>query len=272
MSELQDVQTGFADLHGGRLYYEIAGEGPVLVLAHAGIADRRMWDDQFPVFAQHFRVLRFDFWGFGKSTVVPKRFFLHEDLYQLLTFLEIKQAHLMGCSLGGRVTLDVALAYPQLVNSLIVVGSGLGGYSFEGEVLTSFSEQIMAAREQGDYEREVELRLQLWVDGRSRTSDQVNPQVRDRARAMLMGRPGTQGEGLALEPAALGRLNEIEIPTLILVGDRDEANIGTIADLLANNIRGAQKVIIPDTAHLPNMEKPEHFNRLVLGFLRRGRA
>jgi len=87
-----------------------------------------------------------------------------------------------------------------------------------------------------------------------------------------MGRPGTQGEGLALEPAALGRLNEIEIPTLILVGDRDEANIGTIADLLANNIRGAQKVIIPDTAHLPNMEKPEHFNRLVLGFLRRGRA
>src|SRR5215216_6924328 len=148
MSELQGVQTGFADLHGGRLYYEIAGEGPFLVLAHAGIADHTMWDDQFPVFAQHFRVLRFDFWGFGKSTVIPKPFFLHDDLYRLLTFLEIKQAHLLGCSLGGRVALDVALAYPQMVKSLIAVGSGLGGYSFEGEVLTSFSEQIMAAREQ----------------------------------------------------------------------------------------------------------------------------
>jgi 2-hydroxy-6-oxonona-2,4-dienedioate hydrolase len=127
----------------------------------------------------------------------------------------------------------------------------------------------MAAREQGDYDREVELRLQLWVDGRSRTSDQVDPQVRARAREMLMRRPGLQGEGQSLEPAALGRLNEIEIPTLILVGDRDEANIATIADLLANNIRGAQKVIIPDTAHLPNMEKPEQFNRLVLEFLQR---
>jgi pimeloyl-ACP methyl ester carboxylesterase len=269
MSELQGVQTGFADLHGGRLYYEIVGEGPVLVLAHAGIADRRMWDDQFLVFAQHFRVLRFDFWGYGKSTVVPKPFFLHEDLYQLLSFLEIEHAHLLGCSLGGRVSIDMVLAYPQLASSLIVVGSGLGGYSFEGEVLMNFSEQIMAAREQGDYEREVELRLQLWVDGRSRTSDQVDPQVRARAREMLMRRPGLQGEGQSLEPAALGRLNEIEIPTLILVGDRDEANIATIADLLANNIRGAQKVIIPDTAHLPNMEKPEQFNRLVLEFLQR---
>jgi pimeloyl-ACP methyl ester carboxylesterase len=272
MSELQPVQTGFADIHGGRLYYEVAGEGPVLVLAHAGIADRRMWDDQFLAFAEYFRVIRFDFWGFGKSTVAQKPFFLHQDLYQLLTFLDIGQAHLMGCSLGGRVAIDLALAHPQMVSSLILVGSGLSGYSFEGEKLMSFAEQIMAARDRGDYDQEVELKLQLWVDGRSRTSDQVDPQVRARARAMLMTRPGTQGEGTPLEPVALGRLNEIEIPTLIIVGDQDEANIATIADLLTDNVRGAQKIIISDAAHLPNMEKPEHFNQIVLEFLRRARS
>src|SRR5512138_1268116 len=101
MVEQSAVQTGFADINGGKLYYEIAGNGPALVLAHAGITDRRMWDDQFLVFAQHYRVLRFDFWGFGKSTITNNPFLLHQDLYQLLQFLGIEQAHLMGCSLGG---------------------------------------------------------------------------------------------------------------------------------------------------------------------------
>ena len=75
MFEQNGVQTGFADINGGRLYYEVAGDGPVLVLAHAGIADRRMWDDQFLFFAQHFRVIRFDFWGFGKSSIAKNSFF-----------------------------------------------------------------------------------------------------------------------------------------------------------------------------------------------------
>ena len=268
MFEQNGVQTGFADINGGRLYYEVAGDGPVLVLAHAGIADRRMWDDQFLFFAQHFRVIRFDFWGFGKSSIAKNSFFLHRDLYQLLEFLGVEQAHLMGCSLGGRVIIDLALEYPKMVNSLIVVGSGLSGYQFAGEVLRRFVEQVLAARARDDYDREIELRLQLWVVGRSRTPDQVDPRVRERAREMFLGRPGTQGEGKQLEPAAIGRLNEIEAPTLIIVGDRDEANIATIADLLAANVRGAQKIIVPDTAHLPHMEKPEHFNHIVLEFLR----
>ena len=89
MLEQSGVKTGFADINGGKLYYEVAGGGPVLVLAHAGVADRRMWDDQFLVFAQNYRVIRFDFWGFGKSTIDKQTFFLHEDLRQLLKFLSV---------------------------------------------------------------------------------------------------------------------------------------------------------------------------------------
>jgi pimeloyl-ACP methyl ester carboxylesterase len=84
---------------------------------------------------------------------------------------------------------------------------------------------------------------------------------------MLLDHPGKQGEGEALEPPAIGRLSEIDVPTLIMFGDRDETNIATIADLLAANVRGAQKIVIPDAAHLLNMEKPEYFNRVVLEFL-----
>ena len=81
---------------------------------------------------------------------------------------------------------------------------------------------------------------------------------------MLMGRPGIQGEGQPLEPKAIGRLSEIDVATLIIIGDRDEENVTNIAELLASNIHGAQKVILPNTAHLPNMEKPEQFNQIVL--------
>jgi pimeloyl-ACP methyl ester carboxylesterase len=272
MPEHIGVQMGFADINGGRLYYEVAGNGPALVLAHAGIADLRMWDDQFLVFAQNYRVIRFDFWGFGKSTIAWDDFFLHEDLYQLLKFLGVEQAHLIGSSLGGRVIIDLALAYPKIVKSLVVVGSGLSGYQFKGKVFTRFIEQIIAAREQDDDQRVCELRIRFWVDGSSRTPDQVDPRVRERAREMLLSQPGRQGEGQPLEPAAIGRLNAIDAPTLIIIGDRDEANIAAIADLLAANIRGAQKIIIPDTAHLPNMEKPVHFNRVVLDSLRSNRV
>jgi len=271
MVEHNDVQTGFADINGGRLYYEVVGDGPALVLAHAGIADRRMWDDQFLVFAQHFRVVRCDFWGFGKSTTPKSTFFLHQDLYQLLKFLGIEQAHLMGVSLGGRVIIDLALEYPKMVNSLVVVGSGLSGYEFIGEVLQRFSEKMRAANERNDFDGALELVIQLWVDGRERTPDQVDPRVRARVREMLMGHTEWPIAERPLEPPATGRLAEIDVPTLIIVGDRDEANIVTIADLLAANIRGARIIIIPDTAHLPNMEKPEHFNRVVLEFLRSNR-
>lgn len=267
MQEHGDVQTGFADINRGKLYYEVAGNGPVLVLAHAGVADRRMWDDQFLVFAQHYRVLRFDFWGHGQSTIDNNTFFLHEDLRQLLKILSIERAHLLGCSLGGRVSIDLALAYPEMVNSLVVVGSGLSGYQFEGEALMHLVEQIIAARKQEDAEQEIELMLQYWIDGQARTPNQVNPQVRERARQMLRGRSRKLGEGQPLEPTAIGRLNEIKVPTLIIVGDRDDANIATIANLLAANINGAERVSIPNTAHLPNMEKPEQFNQIVLEFL-----
>ncbi len=267
MLENSDVQTGFADINGGKLYYELAGTGPVLALAHAGIADRRMWDDQFLVFAQHYRVLRFDFWGHGQSTIDHDTFLLHEDLRQLLKVLSIERAHLLGCSLGGRVSIDLALAYPEMVNSLVVVGSGLSGYQVEGKAIMHLAEQIIAARKQEDDEREIELFLQYWIDGQARSPNQVDPQVRERARQMLRGRSRNLGEGQPLEPAAIGRLHEIKAPTLIIVGDCDDANIVTIANLLASNINGAQQVSIPDTAHLSNMEKPEQFNQIVLEFL-----
>ena len=157
MLEQNEVQTGFADISGGRMYYEVAGDGPALVLLHAGIADQRMWDDQFLAFAQYYRVIRCDLWGYGKSTAPAQAYALYQDVYQLLQLLGVEQAHLLGCSGGGAVSIDLALAYPHLVKSLIVAGSGLGGYQFTGEAIQRSSEQMHTAWDQKDFAQLIEV-------------------------------------------------------------------------------------------------------------------
>jgi pimeloyl-ACP methyl ester carboxylesterase len=122
-----------------------------------------------------------------------------------------------------------------------------------------------------DIARSVEISLQIWTDGPNRTPQQVNPQVRERVRAMTT-RNFERGDDEEvqpqhMEPPAAGRLSEIYVPTLIIVGDQDVELILKIADKLEKEIAGAKKVLIPCTAHHLNMEKPEEFNRVVIDFL-----
>src|SRR5947209_9678446 len=138
MPESIQPDHGFAEVNGTKLYYEVAGAGHPLVLLHEGIADSRMYDDQFNAFAQHYRVVRFDIRGFGQSDLPTgdKPIALHEDLYGLLTFLGMKKTYLLGMSMGGAMALNFTLTHPDMVDGLILVAPGVGGYpmtSFEAE-------------------------------------------------------------------------------------------------------------------------------------------
>src|SRR2546423_12240146 len=95
------LQTGYAEVNGARLYYELAGTGEPLVLIHAGIADRRMWGDQFQTFAQHYQVIRYDTRGYGNSTLGAGDYTRTQHLYGLLQAIGIEQTILLGRSQGG---------------------------------------------------------------------------------------------------------------------------------------------------------------------------
>src|SRR5579885_3283194 len=168
--------SGFADVHGTQLYFEVAGTGQALVLLHEGIADHRMWDAQFAEFARQYRVVRYDARGFGHSPMPPEPFFRHEDLRGLLEALGIDHAILPGASMGGATALDAALTYPQMVDALVLAASGLGGCDFSDETKQKWAE-IDAAYERDGVAQAVELELQMWVDGPFRTPDQVDPAV-----------------------------------------------------------------------------------------------
>ena len=271
------TQTGFAELNDTTLYYEVAGEGRKghpLVLLHGGLVDSGLWDDQFSDFAQHYKVIRYDMRGYGKSGRLKtdtKPYSLRQDLYALLQFLGIEKTYLIGLSMGGGLAVDFTLDHPEMVDALITVGAGLSGFESEdtGNPLWAEADEAFKAY---DIPRAVEVTLRIWTDGPERSPDEVDAGVRERVRAMSthnFSRPDDQDapEPLELEPPAISRLSEIHVPTLIVVGDKDVRDILTIADILEKGIAGAQKVVIPGTAHHLNMEKPGEFNRVVLDFL-----
>lgn len=265
------TQTGFAEVNGAKLYYEVAGEGQSLVFTHAGVADSRMWDDQFAAFSKNYRTIRWDMRGFGKSEPVEGEFSLRDDLYGLLQFLKIDHAYLIGCSMGGGASMDVALQHPELVEALVMVGSAPSGLWLEIADMPIY-EEIEKASQQGDWERVVELETQIFFDGEGRTPQEVNPATR--AKFMEMNRLahqharrelGTHKPGM--KPSAAERLDELKIPVLVVYGNRDEEYILKAAPYTAEHIAGAKLVLMPDTAHLPNMERPAEFNQILADFL-----
>jgi pimeloyl-ACP methyl ester carboxylesterase len=267
MSAVKGLKTGIARLERADLSYEIAGEGPPLVLLHAGFVDRRMWDEQLPVFAPHYRVVRYDRRGFGNSEFTPGPFSHRRDLYQLLKFLGMERAHLLGCSAGGETIIDFALEHPDMAASLVLVSSSVSGYQFEGEMPQPLQE-LIAALQSKDIDRAAELAVRIWIDGPQRTPDQVDPRIRELGREMsLTNLPNLFVQEEPLEPPALGRLNQLTAPTLVLTGGLDDRSVGQMAELLATRIPGAQKAVISGAAHLPSMENPEAFNQLALEFL-----
>ncbi len=191
----------------------------------------------------------------------------------MLDQVGVDRAILVGCSLGGGTILDFALEHPDRVSGLVVVSAVPGGFQFEGEAPEPLL-QMYAAVEQGDLALASELQMRLWIDGPFRQPAQVDPLVRQRAAEMSGTALAKETWGLAsapppdpLDPPTMRRLGDIHTPALIVAGELDNPEILRAAEVMVGAIPGAQKVVLPGCAHLPNMEKPAEFNQVVLSFL-----
>jgi pimeloyl-ACP methyl ester carboxylesterase len=262
--------SSFADIDGARIYYEVAGEGHPLLLIHAGVADSRMWDDQWQPFARRYRTIRYDMPGFGQSRFPDGPYTAYNDPAGLLRWLGVERAHVVSVSWGGRTALDFTLAYPELVSALVLVCPSVSGEEPSDEV-RRFGAEEDALVERGDLIAAAELNVRMWVDGPRRAPEQVDQSVRDRVREMqhlAFTVPTPEGlEPIDLEPPAIGRLAEIRSSTLLIVGDHDVDQKLATVDRLAAEIPGARKAVFPGAAHMVSMEQPAEFNRVVLDFL-----
>lgn len=267
--------SGFTSVNGTRLYFEMSGTGKSVVFIHGGLVNCHLWDGQFPKFAQYFQTVRYDLRGFGQSEFPSVPYSHTEDLRALLQFLGIQQTAIIGLSLGGTIATNFTLAYPELVESLVLVGAGLDGYRVAQEKYLDVIQQFIEmdeAHEQGDLERELELTLRVWTDGPNRFPEQVNSQARALVRRMseenLRRQKPKAKEKSPEGPPAAERLGELRTRTLVVLGAEDVAPILEIGEVLAREIPGASKVLIPEVAHHLPLEKPEEFNRIVLSFLK----
>jgi 3-oxoadipate enol-lactonase len=254
---------------GVRLHHEVAGEGPPVVFLHAGICDSRMWDPQWDEFARDHRVVRCDMRGFGQTPLTAERFSHPGDVIELLDALSLGPATLVGASMGGGVALQIAVARPDLVSSLVLVDSGVRGHDWS-KAVTQAWEQEETAFESGDLDAAVEVTLRIWVDGPERSADDVDPKLRAKVGEMQrriyeLDVAGADEE--ALVPDIAERLGEIRIPALVVVGALDVPDMFEVAERLEREIPNTRRATIDGAAHLPSLERPGDFNPLALGFL-----
>jgi len=262
---------------GGRtaagLAFDERGSGSPLLLAHAAVADRRMWDPQMTALAAAHRVIRYDCRGFGESLPPQGSWSQHTDLLALLDELLISRAHVVGASMGAGIAVEAALARPATVDSLVLVAPGGALFGDSPAELRPVWAAEVDALDRGDIDGAVEVNLRAWVDGPDRTPDAVDPAVRGFVGTMqreAFELPEWDQEAAPeheLSPPAAARLTELACPILVVVGDADQPSIRAVAERIAADATQARLVIWPGVAHMLTLERPDEFASLVLDFV-----
>ena len=256
------------EVPGGKLYYEVDGSGPAVVLIHAGVAHLRMWDEQVAAWKDRFQLIRFDCRGFGRTVTEDVPYSNRDDIKRLLDHVGVERAAMVGASRGGQIAVDFTLEQPGRVSALVPVGSGLGGFEGADDGIDwDAMEELWKAKQ---WDELVEREVAIWTDGIGQPTTRVDPKIRRRMTEWGLEnyraeQPAEQAQPLS--PPAAGRLAEIQVPTLVTWGDIDAPSVQAASAKLATEIPSARRHVFPGVAHMVNLERPAEFNELVGGFL-----
>lgn len=262
--------------NGVEIYYQVAGEGYPLVMAHEFAGDITSWEPQVNYFSRRYRVITYCHRGYPPSEVPndPEAYSQDlqvEDLYRLLQYLGIEQAHIGGLSMGGTLTVGFAIAHPEMCRSLVIASAGAGSDSGDRERLVaswqSLSESMMTEG------------MEKFADGYARGAERLQFLRKDpvgwaKFHAGLAAH-SAQGSSLTFRGVQMkrktiyqleGELQNIRIPTLVMIGDEDGPCVDP-AIFMKRNIPGAGLAVFPQAGHTINLEEPDLYNRTVSDFL-----
>ncbi|HEX6510862.1 MAG TPA: alpha/beta hydrolase [Chloroflexota bacterium] len=259
--------------NGVSLYYEEAGNGFPVVLCHEFAGDHRSWAPQLRYFSRLYRCVTYSQRGYPPSDV-PERLedygqdFLVEDMRALMGELGIEQAHIVGFSMGGSVVLNFGIRYPQLCRSIVAAGAGSGSTNRE-----QFERDVAGVVELIQREG-IEGFARVYANGPSRQPfKRKDPQGWAEFETRLAEHSAT-GQASTIQRVQRDRptlyqietdLDGLDVPTLILVGDEDEACVEP-GVFLKHHIRGSGLAFFPQSGHTINLEEPGLFNTLVERF------
>ena len=231
------------------------GDGPALVLLHEGVGDSRMWDPVWADLTARFRAIRYDVRGYGRSPAATQEYTLLGDLQTVLEHFGIASAHFAGCSMGGLTALELALAQPERVRTLVLLCPGIGGYPYpEDPGLEARFEALSAA---GDEDALTQLALEQW--GAAGPDPLVTKLMRSALRAWDTSEKfEKQGEPV------YDRLGELTAPTVLLVGDADNPGLIASNEAAAKRIPHCELIRMPGVDHYPTVRVPQLVTETIL--------
>jgi len=263
------VPGSFLSIEGSKIYFEKCGTSPqTVVLLHDGVIHSAAWDEVWPEFCKHFHTIRYDRRGYGRSSAATSGYFETDDLAALLRHLKLKRAAIVGSSQGAEISINFTLAHPEIVQELVLVGGVVGGMPYSEHFLDR-GNVLGKPLEKGDVQGAIseaskdKYLLALGNDAARKRMVELlsaNPQDLTRAYFELPEKP------------ALPRLREIQIPTLLLVGDADIPDVHAHAGAIEAGIRRSRRVVVKDVGHPMYLEEPAEFSRLVIGFIEQNEA
>jgi len=256
--------------NGITMHYEMEGpeSAPVVTLSHSLATDLSMWDPQVSVLKSGYRVLRYDTRGHGGTDAPEGPYTLEqlaEDVRALLQALRIPKTHFMGISMGGMIGQVLALKNPGMLQSLILCDTSS---RIPEEALPIWEERIGLAQKQG-MDALVESTMERWFTASFRRKPLP---ALDKIRGMIRTTPvkGYVGCSRAIMRLNLTeRLREITLPSFIIVGEEDPGTPVAASQVIHEQIKGSELVILKSAAHLSNIEQQDAFNTAVMAFLKR---
>jgi pimeloyl-ACP methyl ester carboxylesterase len=248
----------------GGIFWDVTGSGPALVLIPGSNLDRRLWDDVLAPLAEGHRVIRYDLRAHGKSADVTGPFSNVDDLAEVMDMAGVRRAALVGLSAGSTVALDFALTHPERVERLVLASPWPGG--MQATERPAYLQPLIGKLRAGDVTGAAEV-----LAGSSVFA--APPERAALARQMVVdnARLFRQDPAMArtLDPPAIGRLAEVTVPVLVMVGTDDGVDIHRAADTLATTIPGARRLDVPGAGHLIPFWAPDRFISALLDFLDR---
>jgi pimeloyl-ACP methyl ester carboxylesterase len=247
------------DVNGARLWYDEAGSGPAVLLLHGGLGDSGLWEPVVPFLAEQFRTVRTDLRFYGRSTGPNAPWSWQDDAIGVLDELAIERAALVGLSLGGKLALDIALAYPDRLWAVVGVAPGLEGHD-NGAYTEEHEARFEAAEDKA--EAMMEIDFEVWAPLGA------DDRIRQLWRATPDANPLPEGVE-PLDPAgapAKERLGELAVPALIVTASRDPAGMREIGPLVEREAPDARHLEL-DSDHYLTLREPELLSRVLLEFL-----
>ena len=262
---------GYIEVPGGRLYAESDGEGPAVVLVHAGVAHLRMWDEQVAALRDAYQVIRFDTRGFGRTRVEDVPFSNRADVAAVMDHFGAKTAHVVGLSRGAFIALDFAVEQPARTRSLTWVAGGVRGLDIPAAPRdVAAYEQLEPLLAEKKWQEIVDIETRLWTDGPDQPATRVDPAVRQKMiQWNLESHQADQQPEQAIQPEveAAKALDRLTMPVLAMWGTLDTSSTLRSGEWLVANLPRIRSRVFEGVAHMVNLERPAEFNQLLREFL-----